>query len=158
LKFTATDSLAATSDEMVVTVNQSPVVSAGANFIVNFPGAASLNGTATDDGLPFGGSLAVRWNKVSGPGSVTFTGGTSSTASLNTSALFSLPGVYVLRLIASDSLLTASDDVAISQSISPEGRCRTKSNHHFSSARIIEWHDQRRRSAIQHPLSTTGRR
>ena len=55
LQFTATDSLAATSDEMVVTVNQSPVVSAGANFLVNFPGAAPLNGTATDDGSPSAG-------------------------------------------------------------------------------------------------------
>ena len=36
------------------------------------------------------------------------------------------------------------------QSAAP-GQCRAKSNHHFSRARIIEWHDQRRRSAIQHP-------
>jgi hypothetical protein len=69
LQFTATDSLAATSDATVVTANQSPVVSAGANFLVNFPAAAPLNGTATDDGFPLGGSLVVRWSKVSGPGS-----------------------------------------------------------------------------------------
>ena len=46
---------------------------------------------------------------MSGPGTVTFT----NPAALNTTATFSAAGTYVLRLTASDSLLTSTDDVTI---------------------------------------------
>ena len=54
-------------------VNQAPVVNAGADQKVTLPAAASLGGTASDDGLPNPpGTLATTWSVVSGPGTVTF--------------------------------------------------------------------------------------
>ena len=53
-------------------VNLAPVVEAGANQAITLPtNAASLSGTATDDGCRRG-SLTTAWSKVSGPGTVTF--------------------------------------------------------------------------------------
>ena len=114
LRLTASDTQLTGSDDVTVLVqasanlNQPPVVSAGPNASVAFPQPASLTGTATDDGLP-GGPLALLWSKTSGPGAVTF-GDPESAA---TSATFSLPGTYVLRLTASDSQLTGRGEVTI---------------------------------------------
>ena len=72
---TASDSGLTTADDVTVTVlpvNQPPVVKAGADQTVNFPSAARLGGTATDDGQPPGGQLTLVWSKVSGPGEVNF--------------------------------------------------------------------------------------
>ena len=68
-----------------------------------------LSGTATDDGLPVGSSLTVNWTKISGPGNVVFT--TPNQAI--TSAIFDEVGTYVLRLSASDSVLSADSDITI---------------------------------------------
>ncbi|MEO6725289.1 MAG: hypothetical protein ABIP14_08300, partial [Blastocatellia bacterium] len=89
--------------------NQPPTVDAGADQAIAQPAMANLIGTVTDDGLPIGGGLTAAWSKVSGPGTVTF--GNASQAA--TTASFSAAGVYVLRLTANDSALTASDDVTI---------------------------------------------
>jgi len=88
--------------------NTPPVVSAGSNQTVTFPTDAALIGTASDDGQP-GPKLTTLWSVVSGPGTVTF----GTAISLNSSASFSAPGTYVLRLTADDSALTASSDVTI---------------------------------------------
>src|SRR5262249_50739738 len=82
---------------------------AGANQTITMPASANLSGTATDDGLPTGSVVTTSWSKVSGPGTVSFGNG----ASLNTTAAFSAGGDYVLRLTATDSQLTSSDDVSI---------------------------------------------
>ena len=68
-----------------------------------------LNGTVTDDGLPAGGALTTTWTKVSGPGAVTF----ADAGAASTSATFSEAGIYVLRLTASDSELTSSDELTV---------------------------------------------
>jgi hypothetical protein len=90
-------------------VNQPPVVSAGPDQAITLPAAATLNGTAIDDGVPAESALLVSWSKVSGAGTVTF----STPTSLTTSASFSAPDVYVLRLTASDGSLNAYDDVPL---------------------------------------------
>ncbi len=96
-------------------VNQAPTVNAGADKTITLPNAVSLVGSTSDDGLPNPpGTLSLTWSKVSGPGTVTF--GNASAAS--TTAAFSAAGVYVLRLTANDSLLSASDDVQITASAS----------------------------------------
>ena len=95
------------------TPNEAPAVSAGADQTITLPGGASLDGTATDDGLP-GGALATVWSKASGPGAVTF----ADASAVDTTAGFSEAGSYVLRLTASDGALSASDDVTIT--VSPE--------------------------------------
>lgn len=89
-----------------------PVVDAGADqtFLTANPASvvASLNGSAFDEGLPFG-TLTTTWSAVSGPGSVTF----ANAAALATTAQFSAAGQYVLRLMASDGSATRSDDLVI---------------------------------------------
>lgn len=88
--------------------NAPPIVDAGGDMTITLPDSAMLQGTATDDGLP-AGSLTVAWSMVSGPGTVTFADGNAAV----TEASFSEAGEYVLRLMADDSELTASDDVVI---------------------------------------------
>jgi regulation of enolase protein 1 (concanavalin A-like superfamily)/dienelactone hydrolase len=89
--------------------NAAPIVNAGADQTVTLYDGVTLSGTATDDGLPSGSTVSKQWSKESGPGTVTFNSGTS----LQTTAAFSDPGTYVLKLSASDSLLTGSDLVTI---------------------------------------------
>ncbi|MCW1923697.1 tandem-95 repeat protein [Luteolibacter arcticus] len=92
--------------------NQSPVVSAGADKSVVLSGSSvpvSLTGTATDDGLPEDSLLSRTWSQVSGPAVVNF----SSTTTATTTATFTVAGNYVLRFSASDTALSASDDVAV---------------------------------------------
>jgi len=112
LRLTAGDTEFAAHDELTVTVggaNQTPVVNAGADLTITLPKTATLSGTAGDDGWPEGRPLAVSWSQVSGPGSVTFTNPSSAT----TLASAGVEGTYVLRLTASDSELTASDEVTL---------------------------------------------
>lgn len=94
-------------------VNQAPAVSAGADQSITMPlnGSANVNltGSASDDGLPAGSTLTKSWSKLSGPGTVSF----ANSSSAVTSASISAPGSYLLRLTANDSVLSASDDIAI---------------------------------------------
>ena len=62
----------------------------------------NLFGSVSDEGLPRGGTLTVGWQKLSGPGTVTFT--PAQTA--RTRATFSAPGAYELELSANDAELT----------------------------------------------------
>src|SRR6185369_2239618 len=108
----ASDSALSSSDEITITVkaaNQPPSVNAGPDLTVILPATATLNGSVTDDGLPQGSTLTITWSKVSGPGNVTF----SNANAASTTATFSQAGNYTLRLTASDTDLTASDDVAV---------------------------------------------
>jgi hypothetical protein len=67
-----------------------------------------INATAT--AIPAqAGSLSVQWSKQSGPGTVTF----SSPATASTTASFSAPGDYVLRLSAQDSVLSSYKDLTV---------------------------------------------
>jgi CubicO group peptidase (beta-lactamase class C family) len=98
--------------------NAAPQVDAGTNLTVSFPMVANLNGTVSDDGLPKPpGRTTSAWSKVSGPGAVTF----SNVAAVDTTASFSTAGTYVLRLTASDGLLSVSDTVTVSVNGSSTG-------------------------------------
>ncbi|HEX5510545.1 MAG TPA: hypothetical protein VFX41_02425 [Actinomycetales bacterium] len=88
--------------------NEAPVVDAGPDQTVS-GGAATLNGRATDDGLPAGGGLTVRWSTVSGPGTPVI----DDPSSARTRVSFPAAGTYVLRLTGSDGEATASDDVTV---------------------------------------------
>jgi hypothetical protein len=86
-------------------VNQPPWVNAGPPQTITLPASATLAGTVTDDGLPYPpGTLTTDWEKVTGPGVVVFT---------DTTASFSLPGTYVLRLTANDTTLSATSEVVV---------------------------------------------
>jgi hypothetical protein len=100
------------------TGNQPPSVNAGSNLTATLTNPANLNGTVSDDGLPNPpGSVTTSWTKQSGPGTVTF--GNANAA--DTTASFSATGTYVLRLTASDSVLSSSDDVTITVSTGSGG-------------------------------------
>src|SRR6266511_2608068 len=68
-----------------------------------------LHGSGVDDGLPAGTNLTFKWSMVSGPSQGSF--GSSNAPS--TTVIFGPPGVYVLRLTASDSELSGSDDLIV---------------------------------------------
>jgi PA14 domain/Domain of unknown function (DUF1929)/Kelch motif len=93
--------------------NEAPSVSAGADQTITLPGLASLSGSASDDGKP--GPLTTTWSRLSGPGSVSF----ANPASPATTAGFSMPGAYVLRLSANDGAATSVDDVALTVNAAP---------------------------------------
>jgi Domain of unknown function (DUF5060)/Putative collagen-binding domain of a collagenase len=98
--------------------NAPPVVNAGPDRSATRSGSTadvSLTGSATDDGLPAGGTLSVTWSRVSGPGAVSFSPATSPAAT----ATFAADGTYVLRLSASDGELGAADDVSVTIASSP---------------------------------------
>ncbi len=112
LRLSASDSQMTGSDDVRVTLNgtnKAPTVNAGADQTTAHPATVTLGGTATDDGLPADSALSFNWTKVSGPGTVTF----ASAAALQTTATFSAAGAYVLRLSASDTELTTTDDVLV---------------------------------------------
>ncbi len=89
--------------------NQAPLADAGPDKTTSAPSnTATLTGAASDDGLP-SNSLSASWSKVSGPGTVNF----SALNSVTTNATFSQQGIYVLRLTANDSQLSATDDVTV---------------------------------------------
>ena len=124
LRLSASDSALSASSQVAITVatpvNQPPVVNAGSNQSITLPATASLNGTVTDDGLPSPpATVTVSWSKVSGPGTVTFA---NSTAKVTT-ATFSTAGSYVLKLTASDSVLTASANITVTVNAVASGAC-----------------------------------
>jgi subtilisin family serine protease/methionine-rich copper-binding protein CopC len=82
-------------------------VNAGADATINSEASTALDATVTDDGRP--APLAVAWSKVSGPGTVTF----GSDTAIDTTATFSEPGDYVLRLTANDGWVKTFDEVSV---------------------------------------------
>jgi hypothetical protein len=121
LRLTANDGALSTSDDIAITVNAAavnkpPVVNAGPDLTITLPATASLNGSASDDGLPNPpGFITLTWTKVSGPGTVTFG---NSTAAVTT-ATFSAAGTYVVQLTANDGALSTSDTAQITVNAAP---------------------------------------
>ncbi len=112
LRLTSTDGEATVSDDVTVIINpanQAPLVNAGTNQTITLPATANLSGAVTDDGQPPGSSLSVNWIKASGPGIVTFANANAAA----TSASFSVPGTYMLRLAADDTEYSSYADVTV---------------------------------------------
>jgi hypothetical protein len=116
LRLTADDSDLSGTDTVNVTVtdvaNVAPVVDAGPDQSIALAGAATLDATVTDDGLPAGSTLSYAWTQDSGPGTTTF----ADTTAVDTTATFSAAGDYVLRLTADDSDLSGTDTVNVTVS------------------------------------------
>ncbi|MGH9463626.1 MAG: PKD domain-containing protein, partial [Vicinamibacteria bacterium] len=90
--------------------NQPPTVSAGGDQSIRLPSNASLDGNVSDDGLPNPpGVVTSLWSAVNGPGTVTF----GNAGAIDTTASFSAPGTYVLRLTADDGGAMVWSDVRI---------------------------------------------
>jgi len=114
-QLTADDTALTNSAQVGIMVlrNQPPSVDAGTNQITKSL-SVTLNGGVTDDGLP-NGALTSTWSKVSGPGTVTFGNATHAA----TTATFSAPGVYILRLTGDDSQAAVYSDVTITVLLDP---------------------------------------
>jgi len=90
--------------------NVMPCVQAGSDQQIDFGSVANLQGKATDDGVPISpGALTITWSKTSGPGTVTF----DSPDQPITTAAFSAPGDYLLRLTADDGELQNYDEINV---------------------------------------------
>ena len=85
----------------------------GENTVI-LPSNLQLSATVSDSALQSGQTIGVTWSKVSGPGTVTF----SSPNSTTTTASFTEPGGYVLKLSASDP--DASDSVQFTVTVNPQ--------------------------------------
>lgn len=93
--------------------NQPPVVNAGTNQVVTGSDSTILQGTASDDGLPYGVTNVV-WSLIGGPADG-FLGFSSSnilnpTVSFNTN---NFPGTYVFLLTVDDGQATNWSEVAV---------------------------------------------
>lgn len=112
--------------------NEPPVITGSGPQAITLPNTAILTATAQDDGRPGprrlrdveGGNglstpgLSVRWIYYRGPGPVSLSrevdlGGYQKRVTSTTTATFRVPGVYVLRAIASDGSLSAFHDVPV---------------------------------------------
>ena len=130
LRLTASDTLLTAFSDVTITVNP-------AGHAADEPGAGGERGhgadhhaagrrvvdrrRVSDDGLPTGAAVTSTWTKFSGPGTVTF----ANAANPATTATFDQAGHYVLRLTASDTLLTAFNDVTITVNPPSSRRQRT---------------------------------
>ena len=96
--------------------NLAPIVNAGTNQIILWPASASLQGAVSDDGHPNPpGAVALNWSQVSGSGIATFANSNAAT----TTATFSAPDNYVLRLTADDGQGKTSGDVTVAAIMRP---------------------------------------
>ena len=111
--------------------NEPPVITGSGPQSVSLPNAVTLTATAHDDGRPGalrvrdvedgnGGTpgLSVRWIYYRGPGPVSFgpgsvANGYQKPVTSTTNANFQVPGIYVLRAIASDGSLATFHDVTV---------------------------------------------
>lgn len=89
-------------------VNQAPGAFAGTDARIFLADAVSVSGLSADDGLP-AGALIHTWSVARGPGTAVF----EDAHGLQTTARFSAPGDYTLRLTADDGELQATDEVRV---------------------------------------------
>ena len=122
LRLTVNDGQLSDTDDVTIIVESAPIpnvapnANAGSDQTIMLPSSVTLQGSASDDGLPNPpGAVSANWSKVSGPGSVTF----ADASALITSVSFSTDGNYILRLTVNDSQLSDSDDVAITVEPAP---------------------------------------
>ena len=114
--------------------NEAPVLTGTGPQSINLPNTVALTAVARDDGRPkprgqrgtneTNGEvqgLSFRWIHYRGPGPITFSPATRTTTSTSTTrtttsttiASFKVPGVYVLRAIASDTALEGFHDITV---------------------------------------------
>jgi len=106
-----TTTATATVSLTITPVNDAPLVDAGANRTITLAGtpatvSTTLHATVTDiDSTVF----TYQWSLADGPAQVTFTAPTAA----STSAQFTTPGLYKLRVNVSDGIATRSDTVLV---------------------------------------------
>lgn len=112
LQLTAGDGQLTVNDTVTVTVaapNTAPTITVGGSQTVTVGSNVNLSANVTDDGLPTPAVITTTWSKASGPGDVIF----GAPNIVNTTAIFSAVGTYVLRLTADDGELETSVTIQI---------------------------------------------
>ncbi len=94
--------------DQALPLNNPPEVAAGDDLISD-RAEVQLRGSVRDDGRPAGSKLAVRWELLEGPGEVAF----KNLGDATTTATFSTPGDYQLRLVGDDGGLWMSSLVNV---------------------------------------------
>jgi hypothetical protein len=113
--------------------NEAPVITGSGAQTITLPNTVTLSAVARDDLIPkprgqrnsseanVEAQLSVQWIQYRGPGPITFTQpsrtatsapGTRSVTS-TTIASFKVPGVYVVRAVASDTALESFHDITV---------------------------------------------
>jgi len=120
-------------------VNLAPKIDAGENQVIKEPIlTATLNGFASDDGLPIESSLSYNWSVFSGDGAVTF----ADTTSLNTRATFEGAGTYVLQASVFDGELMATDTITVvvqpKDNVAPAVTITGEVTHNFAELYTLE--------------------
>jgi hypothetical protein len=116
------------------TTNLAPTVNAGQDQTIALPAAANLSGTASDDHQPNPpATTTVTWTNISGPAAVTI----ASANSLSTSVSFLKAGTYVFRLTATDSALSAYDDVTVT--VQTDLRADFTGDGHVDGFDFLRW-------------------
>ncbi len=110
LRLSATNAVGSSSAELLLhlVLNEPPRVLAGPDITLSsIAETANLNGTIADDNKPIGGPLTLRWSVDEAPELAAAE--ISSPTAAATTALFSKPGRYQLKLTGSDTLDSVSD-------------------------------------------------
>ncbi|WP_017299436.1 LamG-like jellyroll fold domain-containing protein [Nodosilinea nodulosa] len=119
LRLTVGDEAQSISDEVTITVNHAPRITVPNALVVQLPNRAQLTAEVQSGlGTPQQGRLTLTWSQLSGPGTVSFGDPTLA----RTTAQFSESGTYLLRLTASNGLLTAVADVTVYANKAPQIR------------------------------------
>lgn len=84
-------------------------VDAGADQTIQLPDAAILHAVVTENGSPPTDPVSTKWTATSGPASVNFAQPTAP----DTTAIFSVPGIYVLRFTADDGEKIVFDELTV---------------------------------------------
>lgn len=112
--------------------NRPPMTTVRGDATVTWPQPAQLNAEVSDDGLPIPpGVLTLAWEKVSGPGEVEF----AQPAAARTTAHFTQPGRYVLRLRVTDGETGAADTLTIELLEDDYAQWRAR---HFTAAELLD--------------------
>ena len=96
-------------DGVIIVIRWLLTVDAGADETLDLPGVVTLD--ATVQGSPD----STLWSKIGGPGVVEFDNETA----VDTTVAFSAPGVYILRLTATQGATKASDDLVVTVTAAP---------------------------------------
>jgi putative transposon-encoded protein len=107
-EFTVSDDVTVVVTPIQVQPNLAPIIDAGPNRTIFVNEAVNLAGLVTDDGRS-GKPLEITWSKRLGAGTVIF----ADPNSASTSATFSKPNTFVLRMTVSDGEFTITDDVTV---------------------------------------------
>ena len=85
-----------------------PVISAGKDILIKYP-EKKISLTAAFNNDEYSKTMRISWIKIFGPGKVEF----SNPNKLNTTAVFSLQGIYTLKVSAENTLYGVSDEITV---------------------------------------------